>query len=81
MKTLQSSDDSAGLEIRTDVLSIATEWFASFERRFLPCLAEEAAAGRGGTARGDSRGRPGKRNEFLPSAIARVLSEVSVVYR
>lgn len=81
----QSGHDSDGLEIRADVLSMATDWFASFERRFMPCLAATAATGAAAvastakTARGGGgrRGGGGPPDGFLPQAIARVLSEVS----
>ena len=66
---------------------MATEWFASFERRFLPSLAgavaspaaeASAAAGEAAAGNDDNRGELGTGDGAPPAPIARALSEVGV---
>lgn len=85
---LQSGDDESDEpQIRSDVLVMATEWFGSFERRFLPSLAGavaspatkvSAAAGEAAAGTNDNREDLGTRNGAPPAPIARALSEVSM---
>lgn len=80
---VQSGDESDGMEIRLDVLSIATEWFERFERRLMPGLItkledEAAIAARVGGRQNGSEPGP-REGTNLPAAIARIMSEVKAV--
>lgn len=61
------------MEIRTDVLTLARDWFAAFERRFLPRLAAKNGEAAAGGERGEGNKRTGE--GFPPRPIARILSE------
>lgn len=74
----QSSEAGQAVEVRADVLALATEWFSAFERRFLPHLAAKcgaAAAAAGGDGNRDE-GRTQIGGGFAPQPISRILSEV-----
>ena len=75
---LQSGDDSDEPEIRSDVLVMATKWFASFEKRFLPSLAGTVASAEASSTAGEAAADNNDRDGGLPAPIARILSEVGV---
>lgn len=86
---LQTDDHARdGAEFSHDVASAATEWLASFEPRFMPCLVAEAGARANGAGREGAwrtavaastmaASGPETKDGMLPAAISRVLHEVS----